>query len=108
MTQPQKKSRRQMLEEFVATHPNDAFALYGLAVECANTGDSDAADQQFKTLLGAHPDYVAAYLQYAQFLARAGRTEQARSTLAAGIVAAQRAANDHARSEMEALLSELG
>ena len=30
MTQPQKKTRRQMLEEFVAAKPNDAFARYGL------------------------------------------------------------------------------
>jgi thioredoxin-like negative regulator of GroEL len=108
MTQPEKKTRREMLEEFVAAHPNDAFGLYGLALECATTGDSAAADRQFKILLGAHPEYVAAYLQYGRFLAHAGRTDQARSTLTAGIAAAQRAANDHARSEMQALLSELG
>src|ERR1700730_13503752 len=54
MTQPQKKTRRQMLEEFVAAKPNDAFARYGLAMECANSGDASAADQQFKMLLGAH------------------------------------------------------
>ena len=70
MTQPQKKTRRQMLEEFVAAKPNDAFARYGLAMECANSGDAAAADEHFKTLLGSHPDYVAAYFQYGQFLAR--------------------------------------
>src|SRR5260370_7457909 len=64
MTQPQKKTRRQMLEEFVAAKPNDAFARYGLAMECANAGDPDAPDHQFTTLLGAHPDYVAPYFQY--------------------------------------------
>ena len=108
MTQPQKKTRRQMLEEFVAAKPNDAFARYGLAMECANAGDPDAADHQFKTLLGAHPDYVAAYFQYGQFLARAGRAEEARSALTAGIATARRTGDDHARSEMEAALAELG
>jgi predicted Zn-dependent protease len=108
MTQPQKKTRRQLLEEFVAAKPNDAFARYGLAMECANSGDAGAADQQFKTLLGAHPDYVAAYFQYGQYLARAGRTEEARSTLTQGIATAQRTGDDHARSEMEAALGELG
>lgn len=108
MTQTQKKTRRQMLEEFVAAKPNDAFARYGLAMECANAGDSAAADQQFKTLLGAHPEYVAAYFQYGQFLAQAGRTEEARSALTAGIATARRTGDDHARMEMEAALAELG
>jgi len=108
MTQPQKKTRRQMLEEFVAAKPNDAFARYGLAMECANSGDAGAADQQFKMLLGAHPDYVAAYFQYGQFLARAGRAEEARSTLTTGVATARRTGDDHARSEMEAALAELG
>jgi len=57
-------------------------------MECANSGDATAADQQFKTLLGAHPDYVAAYFQYGQYLARVGRAEEARSTLTAGITTA--------------------
>jgi thioredoxin-like negative regulator of GroEL len=108
MTQPQKKTRRQMLEEFVAAKPNDAFALYGLAMECANAGDAAAADEHFKAILGAHPEYVAAYFQYGQFLARIGRTDEARSTLSAGIAAAGRTGNEHARSEMEAALADLG
>src|SRR3981081_34073 len=108
MTQPQKKTRREMLEEFVAAKPNDAFARYGLAMECANSGDASAADQQFKTLLGAHPDYVAAYFQYGQYLARTGRTEEARSTLTAGITTARRHGGDHAPPEMEAALADLG
>ncbi len=107
MTQPQKKTRRQMLEEFVAAKPNDAFARYGLAMECANSGDAGAADQQFKTLLAAQPDYVAAYFQYGQFLAKTGRMEEARSALTAGIATARRTGDDHARSEMEAALAEL-
>ena len=56
----------------------------------------------------AHPDYVAAYFQYGQFLARVGRTEEARSTLTAGIAVAERTGDEHARSEMEAALADLG
>ena len=40
----QKKSRRQMLEEFVIKKPDDAFSRYGLAMECMNSGDASAAD----------------------------------------------------------------
>lgn len=108
MSEPQKKTRRQMLEEFVAAKPNDAFARYGLALECANSGDGPAADEQFKTLLSAHPNYVAAYFQYGQFLAKSGRADEARATLKTGIATAQRTGDDHARSEMEAALAELG
>jgi predicted Zn-dependent protease len=108
MTQPQKKTRREMLEAFVAQKPTDAFARYGLAMECANTGDSAAAGEHFQALLSAHPEYVAGYFQYGQLLAKTGRTGEARSTLSTGIDAARRAGDDHARSEMEAALAELG
>lgn len=108
LTQPQKKSRRQMLEDFVAAKPTDAFARFGLAMECANSGDAAAADENFKALLASHPEYVAGYFQFGQFLAKSGRTDEARSTLNAGIATARRAGDDHARSEMEAALAELG
>jgi len=92
----------------VAGKPTDAFARYGLAMECANTGDAAAADENFEALLASHPEYVAAYFQYGQFLAKSGRTAEARSTLTAGIATSQRTGDEHARSEMEAALSELG
>jgi hypothetical protein len=108
MTQPQKKTRRQMLEEFVAAKPTDSFARYGLAMECANAGDSAAADEHFQALLGANADYVSGYFQYGQFLARTGRTPEARATLTAGIATAQRIGDMHALSEMQTALAELG
>jgi predicted Zn-dependent protease len=107
-TQPQKKSRRQLLEEFLASKPGEAFARYGLAMECANTGDAAAADENFKALLASHPEYVAGYFQYGQFLAKSGRTAEARSTLTAGIATALRTGDEHARSEMETALADLG
>ena len=107
MTQPQ-KTRRQTLEEFIAEKPNDAFARYGLALECAKGGDSDAAIEHFRQLLAAHPDYVAGYFQYGQLLARLARTDEAKQILATGISVAGRTGDQHARSEMEAALGELG
>ena len=106
-TSTQKMSRRQRLEEFVAQKPGDAFSRYGLAVECMNSGDTAAADQHFRTLLEHHAAYVPGYLIYGQLLAREGRTEEARRILSTGMEAAARAGNQHARSEMEALLQEL-
>jgi Tfp pilus assembly protein PilF len=102
-----KKTRRQMLEEFVAKKPDDAFSRYGLAMECMNSGDPTAADAHFRALLERNADYVPAYLMFAQFLARESRNEDARQVLSNGISAASKAGNDHARSEMETLLAEL-
>jgi thioredoxin-like negative regulator of GroEL len=106
-SQPQKKSRRQMLEEFVAAKPTDAFARYGLAMECSNSGDATAADENFKALMTSHPDYVAAYFQYGQFLTKSGRIAEARAALTAGVAVAQRTGDDHARAEMETALQEI-
>lgn len=105
--QAPQKNRRSMLESFVAAHPKDPFARYGLAMECANSGDLDAAAGQFQQLLADHPDYVAGYHQYSQLLTRLDRNPEARKTLAAGIEVARRTGNDHARSEMESLLDSI-
>jgi hypothetical protein len=103
----QKKSRRQLLEEFLAKKPEDAFSRYGLALECSNTGDVQAADTHFRTLNDHHPDYIPAYLMYAQMLARESRSGDARQVLAKGISEAAKKGDEHARSEMESLLAEL-
>ena len=103
----QKKSRRQMLEEFVARKPDDAFSRYGLAMECMNSGDPQSADEHFRALLQRNQEYVPAYLMYAQLLVRESRPEEARAILSTGIAAAERKGDQHARSEMEGLLSEI-
>jgi predicted Zn-dependent protease len=103
----QKKTRRQKLEELLAQNPNDAFSRYGIALECAREGDHATADSHYRTLLQNSPDYVPAYLMYAQMLAQDERREEAKSVLATGIEAATRQGNQHARSEMEFLLDEL-
>jgi cytochrome c-type biogenesis protein CcmH/NrfG len=107
MTQPAKKSRRVLLEEFLAAHPQDSFARYGLAMECANQGDSAAAITNFETLLAENPNYVAGYFQYGQLLARLSRTADAKRTLSSGVEVARRAGDQHASSEMEAALAQL-
>lgn len=104
----QKKSRRQVLEEFVERAPNDAFSRYGLAMECMSTGDAAAAIGQFGLLLEKNADYVPAYLMYGQLLVRESRVEEARQILSRGMTAATKEGDSHAASEMEALLAELG
>jgi len=102
-----KKTRRQMLEEFVTKKPDDAFSRYGLAMECMNGGDTGAADGHFRELLSRNADYVPAYLMYAQMLSRESRADEARTVLSTGIAAADKKGDQHARSEMETLLAEI-
>jgi Tfp pilus assembly protein PilF len=104
----QKKSRRQMLEEFVVEKPDDTFSRYGLAMECMNSGDASAAESHFRALLERNPDYVPAYLMFAQMLARESRTSDAKQVLSSGIAAAIKKGDEHARSEMDTLLGDLG
>jgi len=99
------KSRREMLEQFVAQKPADAFARYGLALECVKLGDDAAALANFQELLEINGEYVAAYFQYGQLLSRLGRIDEARRTLSDGIVVAQKTGDLHARDEMQAALA---
>jgi tetratricopeptide (TPR) repeat protein len=101
------KSRREILEDFASKNPGDAFSRYGLAMECAQLGDLAAAESHFKSLLEAHPGYVAGYFHYGQLLAKLERTSEARQILSAGIAQAARLGDGHARSEMQAALDEL-
>jgi predicted Zn-dependent protease len=100
-------NKEAILLEILSQNPADAFARYGLAMEYAGAGKTDAALEQFASLLEQHPDYTAGYFMAAQTLARAGRTDEARQRLEAGIACASRTGNAHAQGEMQAMLDEL-
>jgi tetratricopeptide (TPR) repeat protein len=100
-----RKSRREALEQFVAEKPSDAFARYGLALECVKLGDDASATEHFQKLLETHPDYVAGYYQFGQLLARLGRLDEARKLLSDGIIVAQKSGDLHARDEMQGALT---
>src|SRR5215471_922461 len=99
--------RLALLNDILARNPNDAFARYGLAMEYSKNGELEEALGEFRKLLSSNPDYTAGYFMAAQTLVRAQRSEEARKMLAEGIRAAQRTRNQHAQSEMEAMLDEL-
>jgi predicted Zn-dependent protease len=96
-----------MLTEILQMNPKDAFARYGLAMEYAGKGDLHDAFTQFEQLLADNPDYTPGYQMYAQTLVKAGRIEDAMVQLNRGIDCALRVDNQHALSEMSALMDEL-
>lgn len=95
------------LTEVLTQNPNDAFARYGLAMEYAKSGEVERALEEFGKLLAVHPDYTAGYFMAAQTLVNASRTDEAKRMLVDGISAARRTGNQHAQSEMTAMLEEL-
>ncbi|HVS34140.1 MAG TPA: hypothetical protein VMS17_01080 [Gemmataceae bacterium] len=101
------KSRRQRLEEMLAQDPNDPFLRYGLAMDYAGAGDDATAAKEFAELVRTAPDYVPAYLQAGQVLARLGRDEEAKAVYRAGVAAAQRAGDAHAAGELQGFLDML-
>ena len=101
------ESRVAALKEILATNPNDAFARYALGLEYSGSGETDAALAEFRALLAVHPDYTNGYFMAAQALAGATRRDEAKAMLQQGIECAHRTRNQHAASEMEAMLDEL-
>lgn len=96
-----------MLNEILSANPADAFARYGLAMAYSAEGKSEEALREFAETTEHNPDYVPAYQMGAQELLKAGRTDEARERLQAGLAACERTGNAHAASEMGAMLNEL-
>jgi thioredoxin-like negative regulator of GroEL len=100
--------RVEMLMQLVAEHPEEAMPRYGLAMEYMARGQFADAARQFEALREKNPGYIAAYQQGAQALINAERFDEARAVLADGISRANRGGNNHAASEMQGMLDELG
>ena len=96
-----------MLTEILAQDPTNAFARYGLAMEHAGQGDAVTALREFDQLLADHPDYTAGYFMAAQTLAKIGENSRALDYLRRGLDSARRTGNQHAYSEMQAMMDEL-
>ena len=95
------------LKEILELDPKNSFARYGLAMELAGRGETEAAMGEFDTLLKNDSGYTAGYFMAALTLANAERTAEAIERLKAGIDSAARSGNSHAQSEMQAMLDEL-
>jgi predicted Zn-dependent protease len=95
------------LKEILALDPKNSLARYGLAMELAGRGETEAALREFDTLLANEPEYTAGYFMSAQTLSTAGRNAEAIERLKAGIASAARSGNRLALSEMQAMLDVL-
>jgi tetratricopeptide (TPR) repeat protein len=99
--------RKALLRSFIQQRPDDPFPRYALALEHKNAGELAAALEVFEALMGAQPDYTAAYLHAGNTLIALGRSGDARGVFEAGVAACVRRGDGHARSELEGALAAL-
>jgi len=102
------KTRRQRIEEMLATEPGDTFLRYALAMEFASEGQLEEAVDRLRALIRDVPHYVPAYFQAAQCTLRNGDSDSAAELLRGGIITARAQSDMHAVDEMSALLAEIG
>jgi predicted Zn-dependent protease len=95
------------LREILAADPGNSLARYAIAMELASHGDTAAALVEFDTLLANDPSHTAGYFMSAQALAKLGRKAESVERLKAGKSCAAREGNNHAVSEMQAMLDQL-
>jgi tetratricopeptide (TPR) repeat protein len=97
-------NRIEALQAMLAQDNSNSFARYGLAMEYGKAGRLEDAIHEFRTVIAANPNYVAAYYHGGQMLERLGQLDEARTVYEQGIAAAVRTGDNHARSEIQAAL----
>ncbi len=88
--------------------PEDAFCLYGIAQEHAGRGDHEAAIGWYERAATADPNDGYIHFHRARSLEALDRRTDAVAAVRAGLDAADRGGDAHARAELSALLDELG
>lgn len=104
----EKKNRLEVLLKMVANPKADSFAWYALALEYKGLGRVDEALETFGELRGRDASYVPMYLMCGTMLIEAGRRQDARTWLEAGVLAARTKGDTHALGEISGALDSLG
>ena len=101
------KTRRELLEDFVAQDADDPFSRYALALELEKEGNDQGAVPQLHEVIVRDPSYVAAYYHLGRLLAKTGLLDEARDVYRRGLIAATDANDQRARSEIQEALETL-
>ena len=100
-----RRRRITMLEEMLDADSNDAFALYGLALELKVSGELGRASALLKQLLTTDPDHLYGGYQLGEIHLAMGNSETARTVLSASIEKANALGDDKAKRELSELLA---
>jgi hypothetical protein len=99
--------RLELFDKMIAGGSNDPFHHYARAMELRSLGRVPEAAQAFAEVCQRFAQYVPSYLMAAQLFRELGDAAQARQHAEAGVAAARRDGNEHALSELTALLDGL-
>jgi len=100
------ETRLEQLLKFYQEDPNDAFTLYGLALEYTKV-DTKKSEALFDNLLKNLPDYLPAYYQSAKLKEALGSKETALSIYRAGMELAKKMNDRKTLLELQAAFDEL-
>jgi tetratricopeptide (TPR) repeat protein len=92
------------IRKMLASDPNDILLNYALAMELSGSGRHEESLAQFDKVIQIDPGYSAGYMQKARVLIDLKRHGEACSVLQAGIQAAERRGDLHAKDKMEELM----
>jgi len=95
------KSRREILEEFVAQDPSESFSRYALALELEKEQRVHEAVEHLREVISRDPGYTAAYQQLGRLLVQIGLLDDARDIYQRGIEAARASGDHRSISEMQ-------
>jgi tetratricopeptide (TPR) repeat protein len=71
------ENRKKWIEEMLATHADDPFLHYALALENQKDGDVPTAISILEKLQASHPDYLACYYQLGKMYEAVGQNDKA-------------------------------
>ncbi len=95
------------LQSMLERDPKDTFLLYGVALEHKKLGDSAAAIEFLDRVIALDPGYCYAYHQKGLTYEWKGDLEAAKAAYQAGVEAATKKGDAHAREEIAAALAML-
>jgi hypothetical protein len=99
--------RLALFDKLITEGSRDPFHHYARALELRSLGRDAEARTAMAEVTERFPEYVPSYLMAAQLYQQAGEPGQARAHAERGVAAARKAGNDHALSELQALLDAL-
>ncbi len=97
--------RLEMIEKVIASGSREPFHHYARAMELRSLGRVADARSAFDGVAADFPAYVPTYLMAAQLALEVGDAPAARVHAERGVARARAAGDDHALSELEALLA---
>lgn len=99
--------RLEQLLRMLERDPNDAFLLYGAAMEHKKAGRFAESIEYLRRTLGIDAGYCYAFYQLGQVYEQLGDAPAAKRSYEDGITTATRKNDAHAKSELETALSML-